>query len=130
MLGSVGLPDRPKGGPGARGDVQRGPGGSLRVFLNTEKATEIIALSGNGGRLAVSDTLGTVRVYDVSKISGRTKVTPGVGSAATAADATDIRQTFERSVAKARERLRRHGVKRPISEVSLCENVLGHRWEL
>jgi WD40 repeat protein len=33
-----------------------------------------IALSGNGGRLAVSDSRGTVRVYDVSKISGLTRV--------------------------------------------------------
>lgn len=69
-----------------------------------------LALSGNGGRLAVGLPGGAVAVYDVSQISGL--MTPTTGDApakepgaAKATDMPEVRKSYEAAVLKARERL-------------------------
>ena len=62
-----------------------------------------IDLSGNGHRLAVSDMTGTVRVYDVSRLSG-TAVPQSAGPPPEAERAA-IRDRYERAVADAHQRL-------------------------
>jgi hypothetical protein len=64
-----------------------------------------IALSGDGGRLAVGGVWGAVQVYDVAKISGVVIAVPAGAAAKGPDDPAAVRTAYEGSVAKARERL-------------------------
>jgi hypothetical protein len=100
VLGSIRLPGDPFT---ADGDSTNPTGG--------QRTRTRIALSGDGMKLAVSDLVGAVRVYDVSGISGLATAKPGTpppgnnGPPAPDVDIKAVRQAYEEVAVRARENM-------------------------
>lgn len=67
--------------------------------------TNKIALSGDGRRIAVSDSVGTVRIYDTTALSGPEDTRAVTATNAASADVATIRSGYERSVQLAHNQL-------------------------
>jgi hypothetical protein len=64
-----------------------------------------LALCGDGKRLAVSDQLGTVRVYETARISGTEEAPSGTVTKLPVADLAQLRGDLEQSLKLARKKL-------------------------
>lgn len=64
-----------------------------------------LAMSGDGKRLAVSDQIGTVRVYDTALISGTEEAPSGTVTKLPVADLAQLRADLEQSLQLARKKL-------------------------
>lgn len=79
-------------------DTELSPGASAYGSPQTLR----IAISGNGSRLAMSDGLGAIHVYDLSRLNGTSKVKP-----AGPVDDKAVLDDYEKAASAARERLLR-----------------------
>ncbi len=90
---------------------QHGGSGTPSGYFSIIQSTAIrIALAGNGSRLAISDIVGGVRVYELSRPPGVAAVqaarpAPGGGPARMDMDVTSIREEYLTTVARARKNL-------------------------